>query len=309
MASEDGAATVEWTALVLLVSVALGAAGAAGAAGTATGAPGLARAIRCALLAGCRGEDRRLEEAYGTDVAAVVRAYAPNIVYERGTLVLPVDYRGCRRHRCADAADARGQDVWRSTRGRQATVFTHVVDRRGRGGDLFVQYWLYYPDSTYFGPAHRVSRWSIVAHTPLGALARRVGGHHADDWESYEVRVRPDGTVLARASAHRGYAGRRRWPNVNELPRQPPVPDLSGGRVATRRRTGAWTSATGWTRVSRGSHAGHLVDGPGRERRTDADGLVLVPIERLPAHDRATGFAVAPPWDKPVYADPGQNDT
>jgi hypothetical protein len=297
MASEDGAATVEWTALVLLVSVALGAAGAAGAARAAVEAPGLARAIRCALLAGCRGEDRRLEDAYGADVAGVVRAYAPNIVYERGTLVLPVDYRSCRRHRCADAADAAGQDVWRSGRGRQATVFTHAVDRRGRGGDLFVQYWLYYPDSTYFGPAHRDSRWSIVAHTPVGALARRVGGHHADDWESYQVRVRPDGTVLARASAHHGYAGRRRWPNLNELPVQP------------RPRTGAWTPATGWTRVSRGSHAGHLVGGPGNERRTDADGVVLVPIERLPARDRAAGFAVMPPWEKPVYADPDRNDT
>jgi hypothetical protein len=296
MRGERGAATVEWTALVLVVALALGA-GAAGAA--ALGAPGLARSLRCAVLAGCRGGDARLEAAYGADVASQVRFYAPGIVYEPGTLVLPVDFRRCRAHRCADAPDARGEDVWMSQRGgSRATVFSHVVDRRRSGGALYLQYWLYYPDSTYFGPAYAVSRTPVVRDTPAGRLAGKAAGHHADDWESFQVKVMPDGRVFARASAHHGYAGRLRWPNLNELP---------GDR---RRRASAWTPGTGWTRVSRGSHAGHVPDGPReRERRTEADGLTLVPLESLSAADRATRFAIVPPWRKPVYTDPERTDT
>lgn len=296
MRGERGAATVEWTGLVLVVAAVLATAGAV--AGTLT-APWLARAIRCAVLAGCRGEDRALAAVYGDDVAGQVRAWAPGFVYEPGTLTLPVDFRRCRAHRCADAPDAAGQDVWRSATGQsRATVFTHVVDRRAQGGALYVQYWLYYPDSTYQGTAYAVSRAKVVRDTPVGALAGKVAGHHEDDWESYQIKLMPDGRVFARASAHNGYAGRKRWPNLNELPDTP------------RRRTGAWTPDTGWTRVSRGSHAGHIPDGPrDDERRTEANGVALVPIERLSGGDLATSFAIVPPWRKPVYDDPERTDT
>jgi hypothetical protein len=287
---------VEWTGLVLVVAAVLGTA--TMVAGALAAGP-LARSIRCALLAGCHGEDRVLAVAYGDDVAGQVRAWAPGFVYEPGTLTLPVDFRRCRAHRCADAPDARGADVWRSAVGEsRATVFTHVVDRRARGGPLYLQYWLYYPDSTFLGPAHAVSRAPVVRHTPLGALAGKVAGHHDDDWESYQLKLMPDGRVFVRASAHNGYAGRRRWPNLNELPGE------------DRRRTGAWTPYTGWTRVSRGSHAGHIADGPGDdERRTESDGVALVPIERLSRSDLAGSFAITPPWRKPVYADPERTDT
>lgn len=301
---QRGQAAVEWVAVVLLVGLALAAGGAAAAA---VHAPGLARTVRCAVLAGCGGEDAALEAAYGDDVAGHVRAWAPGLAYEPGTLVLPVDFRACRAHRCADAPQARGRDVWRSSAGRRATVFTRVVDRRDRGGALYVQYWLYYPDSTWLGPAY------AARHVPVvGGLARRVSGHHRDDWESFQVRIARDGTVMARASAHHGYAGRRRWPNLNELPWEPPAPRLAGGRpeIGRRDRTGAWTPGTGWTRVSRGSHAGHVPEGPRRdERRTASNGVALVPLEALPAVDRETPFAVTPPWRKPVYADPEHTGT
>jgi len=303
--AQRGSATVEWTALVLVVACVLGAA--IVAVPGALHAPGFARAIRCAVLGGCHGEDARLEAVYGAEAAAFVRAFAPGIVYERGTSTLPVDYRHCRSHHCSDApADAR--EAWRSARGRPATVFTRVVDRRGVGGALYIQYWLYYPDSTYLGPARALGRAPVIAHTPLGALSRRAAGHHADDWESYQVRVDSGGMVTARASAHHGYAGLRRWPNLNELPREPSVTVPGVGRI-TRRRGGAWTPVTGWTRVSRGSHAGHLVPGAGDERRTISDGLVLVPVESLSTAERGERFAVTPPWRKPVYADPARTDT
>jgi hypothetical protein len=104
--------------------------------------------------------------------------------------------------------------------------------------------------------------------------------------------------VLARASAHGGYAGRPRWPNLDELPALP-----------GRERRPNWTASTGWVRLSRGSHAGHVPAGPDGGRRTLSAGIVLVPIETLPAHDRDTPFAVVPPWRKPVYADPERADT
>jgi hypothetical protein len=296
MRGERGAATVEWTGLVLVVAAVLGAT--ATVAGTLHAAL-LSRSIRCAVLAGCRGEDRVLAAAYGDDVAGHVRAWAPGFVYEPGTLTLPVDFRRCRAHRCADAPEARGMDVWRSRTGEsRATVFTHVVDRRASGGALYVQYWLYYPDSTYQGTAYAISRTRLVRDTPVGAVAGKVAGHHEDDWESYQVKVTPDGTVYSRASAHHGYSGRKRWPNFNELPGK------------EHRRAGAWTPGTGWTRVSRGSHAGHIPEGPHEdERRTEADGVALVPIERLSQGDLATSFAIVPPWRKPVYADPERTDT
>jgi hypothetical protein len=297
MRGERGQATLEWTTVVLLVAVALGAATYTAAA---LDAPWIGRVIRCAILAGCRGEDAMLADVYGADAAAFVRAYAPSIVYERRTLTLPVDFRDCRSHRCSDAPDAPGADVWMTTDGRRATVFTHVVDRRASGGDLFIQYWLYYPDSTYFGPAYAAGKAMprAIARTPLGTLTRAVAGHHEDDWESYQVRVTPAGQVFARASAHHGYSGYRRWPNLNQLPSSIPV-----------RRTAAWTPVTGWTRVSRGSHAGHLVDGPGEERRTASNGISVVPIETLSGADRDRRFGIAPPWGKRVYADPERLDT
>ena len=293
MASERGQASLEWTGAMLVVALVLAAAVALGGGAGAASAPAFARAIRCAVLVTCHGEDARLGAEYGSDAAAFVRAHAPNVAYEPGTSTLPVDFRRCRAHRCSDAPDLPGADVWRAARGgAAATVFTHVVDRRP-GGPLYVQYWLYYPDSTYNGKARALSKIPL-----LGAAAKPIAGYHRDDWESYQLRVDPEGRVFARASAHHGYAGRKRWPNLNEAPDLP-----------LRRRTGAWTPASGWTRVSRGSHAGHLVESPRGERRTVADGLRLVPIESLPAAVRAKAFAVSPPWEKAVYRDPEATGT
>jgi len=225
-----------------------------------------------------------------------VRRYVPNVAYEPGTMSLPVDFRRCRVERCADGPDRRGADVNRAARsGEQATVFTRVLDRRGRGGDLYIQYWLYYPTSNYEGRAVR----------------RRIGlggapFDHRDDWESYQVRITPSGEAFARASAHNGYAGRRRWPNTNELP-DVKVP-VTGWRVGPK-RTPAWTRATGWTRVSRGSHAGFIPTAAGDERRTEANGIAIVPIERLPTVDRNTRFEISPPWRKQAYTDPERTKT
>ncbi len=306
MGGERGQGTVEWAAAVLLVAVLLVG------AGVLIQAPWLPHRLACAVLVTCRGEAAALERAYGGEVAGYVRAFAPSLAYERETLTLPVDFRRCREHGCSDAAAAAGRDVWRSRAGRQATIFTRAIDRRAGGGALYLQYWLYYPDSTYQGDARAVDEAigdGPLGLTPAGLLAHALAGYHADDWESVQVRVGRDGRVWSRASAHHGYAGRKRWPNLNELPVQPPVPDPGRWRLVPRARTAAWTPSTGWARVTRGSHAGHIVAGPGGDRRTEADGIALVPLETLPDADRITGFAIEPPWRKAVYHDPEATGT
>ena len=189
MGDERGQATVEWAGLALLVAIVLAVGGAV------IHPPPLAQRIACAVLAGCHGEAAALEAAYGPDVGGLVRAFAPNLVYARGTLTLPVDFRACRRHGCADAPDTQGADVWRSDGGRQATVFTHAVDRRGSGGDLYLQYWLYYPDSTYNGPAHAITKagGDVLALTPAGMLIKTVAGHHTTTGRATRSASTPGG--------------------------------------------------------------------------------------------------------------------
>jgi hypothetical protein len=311
MASQSGQATIEWTAVVLLVAVVLGAAVAVVPAvdGRSLGSY-LAHAILCSARGGCDVGNDELAGAYGRADAELVRRFAPNIVYEPGTHTLPVDFRRCRSHRCSDAPDDKSLETALSNRGVPAAAFTHVVHR---GDDTFLQYWFYYPDSnSVVGPSSAV--WN---NSPL-ALAGRYPGYHRDDWEGYQVRVRRDGQAVVRATSHDGYQGCKQRECHNR-----------------------WMALTGWTRVSKGSHAGHIPfepqlvrDGrvqltldvsllrpfgyrplyPGvdlHERTTGAAGLDLIPIETLaPSVLRGTEWdGMAPPWLKEVYLDPLSNST
>jgi hypothetical protein len=313
--SERGAATVEWTGLVLVVTIALGATAAVGQRidGRSYGAF-LVHSIVCAIRGGCDDGDEALAAAYGSRDAALVREYAPGIVYEPGERALPVDFRECRSRYCSDAADDPRLDVHRSSRtGHAATAFTRVVRD---GGETFIQYWLYYPDSTST-VLNAAGAWN-TARGALGGVgigAPEYPGYHRDDWESYQVRIDGRGRASVRASSHGGY----QW--------------CKEARCSNR-----WGGATGWTRVSRGSHAGHipvrprLTDArltarppfvetryryrpqyPGRdlrERTTTSPALRLVPIERVPpASYRQLDPDVAPPWRKEVYADPRSDST
>jgi hypothetical protein len=257
----------------------------------------LARALVCAVKNDCGREHAALARAYGEGDAALVRRHAPNIVYEPGALTLPVDYRRCRSHRCSDAPDDRDLDVSRAKRGgAPATAFTHVVHK---GGRTYLQYWLYYPDSpsTFMG-----------SHAILETLGIHDPAFHPDDWEGYQVRIDRNGREAVRATAH-GHYQWCKWPK------------------GCRR----WGPKTGWTRVSRGSHAGHIPlktvpqlkkwgvaihyrpikPGAGlRERSTTAPGLHLVPLETLDHKTyRPLKGGIKPPWTKPVYADPAENSS
>jgi hypothetical protein len=281
---QRGQASVEWVGLLLLVSLVLAAALAFVPAmdGRPLGAA-LARALVCSVKGDCHAEGAALRRAYGERDAALVRAHAPNIVYEPGTLSLPVDYRRCRSHRCSDAPDDRDLDVHRSARGgKQATAFTRVVRR---GGKTYIQYWLYYPDSpsTFAG-----------SHGLLKTLGVKDPAFHPDDWEGYQVRIDASGRTSVRATKHGGYT----W---------------CKGHI-WHNRCERWGPPNGWTRVSRGSHAGHIPDRtPGmglRERSTAAPGIRLVPLETLD-HDtyRPLPGGINPPWMKDVYTHPAGNSS
>jgi hypothetical protein len=218
-----------------------------------------------------------------------------------------VDFRQCRSHRCSDAPDDPQLDVHHSARGDvPATAFTHVVHS---GGHTYLQYWLYYPDSNSVFPGSR-QLWDVARYATLGA-AGRYPGFHRDDWEGYQVEVDPGGRALARATAHQGYQ--------------------SCKFMRCRNR---WMPVTGWTRVSKGSHAGHIptvavrgnlhrphgskpwvvADRPAypgidlEERTTTAAGLRLVPIEGVDtAGLRFDG--ITPPWRKKVYTQPRSHST
>ena len=288
MGNQRGQAALEWVGLVLLVCLACGAAVAAGATaidGRPLGAE-LARSLVCAVRGGCDDGDDELRDAYGDSDAALVREYLPNLVYEPRTRTLPVDFRECRSHDCSDAPDEERLDVHR-TRGAEATVFTHLVrdTRSGTGGgQTFIQYWLYYPDSTstWMGSA---GLWNTVIER---ATKKDYPGYHRDDWESVQVRVEDaTGAARMRASSHHWYQG-----------------------CKERRCRNQWTPWTGWSRVSYGSHAGHIPQPRDPdERTTTAAGVRLVPLERLTAAERATEFEVTPPWEKRVYLDPRSTST
>ena len=305
MRRERGQATIESVALALLVALALAAALAAAAPhvdGRAFGGL-LAHRLVCAVRGGCDDGDAELARAYGERDARLVRAFAPGLVYEPGERQLPVDWRRCRAVRCASAPDDRELDAHRSETGASATAFTRVVRRHGR---LYLQYWLYYPDSnTTFASSDRL--WH-----GLRRAARTLGGYpgfHRDDWEGYQVRIDRRGRVAVRATSH-GHYQWCKWRSCRNV----------------------WGPGTGWTRVSRGSHAGHVPLGravalrgrgggrrprirsryrallPGRdlrERTTTADGLRLVPLESVARRGyRPLDRAVTPPWRKRVYRRP-----
>ena len=299
-ADQSGQATVEWSGVLLGLALALGGLLAIAPAidGRALGGF-LAHRIICAMTRDCHDGDAALGRAYGAAGGELVRAHAPNLVYEPGERQIPVDWRRCRRPECANAPDERGLDVHRSDRGERATVFTRVVRRAGR---TYIQYWLYYPDSnsTVLGSD---KLWEAVWLIPkLGGLVARTPrypGYHRDDWEAYVVRLEPNGSAWVRASSH-GH-----WQGCKE-----------------RDCRGEWTARTGWTRVSRGSHAGHIpLRGerrqvpllPGRdldERTTTSEGLRLIPLE---THDRrryrSRAEGVRPPWRKNAYRAPESDES
>lgn len=293
LTASEGQSTVEWTALVALVALLFVATLAA--LGASFPGAALARTIAAKMIcaadpaAGACDAPRsdELETAYGTEVATQLRASAPQIRYEGLDPHVPVDFRSCRKQGCARAR-RNSPRLTHNVKGEPATSFTHVVDCRtpespippeancsgDAAGSLYLQYWLYYPDSYT---------------KPFGEA-----GYHPDDWESYQVRVGPDG-VFDRASSHRSYD--------------------QEGRVAgwladagLRKRAG-WGPRSGYVWVSEGSHAGRRSDDGNFIFSTPASALRLIPIETAIYELDSHAFKASPAWRKDVYLDPESSGT
>lgn len=233
---ERGQAAVEFVALVLLAALVLGALVATSPRFDGRSFGGfLAFRIVCTIERDCHDGDGSLARAYGTRDAALVRDLAPNLVYEPGERQLPVDWRDCRRVACAEAPDEPDLDVHRTHAGERATAFTRILRR---GGRTYLQYWFYYPDSrsTWAGSDDLWDRaWGQAEDRGFVGERPAYPGTHRDDWEAYAIRIDPGGRAWVRASSHRHWQGCMRLWCKNR-----------------------WTARTGWTRVSRGSHAGHI---------------------------------------------------
>jgi hypothetical protein len=255
----------------------------------------LAERLVCAvrLTEDCVNEPL-LRAAHGPEVAALLRDHAPALLYEDGMTALPVDFRECRSDSCA--VGSRSGVVTRTNAGLRVVAFTHVIDCRSghvsatrawggecsgtRLGNLYLQYWLYYPGSA-------TAEGSTPLKGPIRHLSAALGHptYHPDDWEGFQVRVGAD-RIAVRATSHHGYNG--------------------------------WVSDTDRYFISGGSHAGRPVGAPPTPwlrlrfeppMRSTKDGrLVLIPLETLPGRDRYS-FAISPPWRKRVWWDPEYGGT
>ncbi|HEU0019987.1 MAG TPA: hypothetical protein VFQ14_06830 [Thermoleophilaceae bacterium] len=287
MREQRGQASVEWIVLVIVAALAFGGAltSLQGVDGRSLGGA-LAHRLTCAVKGGCDDGDDELEREYGAADAELVRRHLQGLVFEPGERQLPVDWRNCRAVDCAQTADDRDLDAHRSESGQPLTVFTRVLRR---GSRRYIQYWFYYPDSN--------TTWAgsdkIWKHSPVGRVNQlvrgsdRYPGFHEDDWEGATVRVEADGRAAVRVTSH----GHWQW-------------------CKQRRCEGRWGPTTGWTRVSRGSHAGHVpTDGePGtgsRERTATPDAVRLIPLEGIDKRRyRRLDPGISPPWEKDAYVNP-----
>jgi hypothetical protein len=308
--AERGQASPEWIGLVMVVALFLSTL--LGLLAPLPVGALLARTLGSKLICAVELSDscRRVPElaaAYGDQLAEQLRDHAPAIFSEKGMRVLPIDYRSCRSAACADGSEARV--VARSRAGEPATAFLHVVDcrpgtpapfaginnpedcRGARAGNLYLQYWLYYPES------------ATLRSVPVAGPK----GYHRDDWESYQVRIGADGQADARASSHHGYSyggGAGNWGSDTGIGPWREASDAVG--LHSR---GGWGPETGMVVVSGGSHAGN-VDSLPCCRMTPPRRLSLVPLEPAAAGEGPEPhFAIPPPWRKHVWVDPEAGDT
>lgn len=310
---EGGQGTVEWVGLLAVVALVLVASTAA--LGRVPGAD-LARALGSKLLCAAAladhcGEEPVLFAAYGEEIGRLVRSHVPAIAFERGSRALPVDFRRCRSPVCADGS-ARGL-VERTDSGLPVTAFVHVIDCREpaestasadrppgtvrlncsgeRAGNLYIQLWLYYPDSA----------------TMRGVPVAGARGFHRDDWESVQVRIAPDGNVDERASSHHGYNHSAGPHNAGSDAGAAPLRGLAEA-LGARPRNG-WGPSEGLLRVSGGSHAGNVEGYFDLDRIVSGPRVHLVPLEPVAALGHRYRFAVPPPWRKRAWTDPEATGT
>ena len=235
-ADERGQAAVEFVALVLLAALVLGALVAASPRFDGRSFGGfLAFRIVCTIERDCHDGDgsltRRTERATPPSSATSPPTWSTS----RASGSFPSTGATAAASPAPRRPDEPDLDVHRTHAGERATAFTRILRR---GGRTYLQYWFYYPDSrsTWAGSDDLWDRaWGQAEDRGFIGETPAYPGTHRDDWEAYAIRIDPGGRAWVRASSHRHWQGCMRLWCKNR-----------------------WTARTGWTRVSRGSHAGHI---------------------------------------------------
>jgi hypothetical protein len=301
---ERGQGTVEWVGLTCLLTLLLVTLVAVGVRvpGTAL-ADSIFEKLLCAVsMADSCGDEPHLIAAYGTAVGKLANDHMPSLIFEKGSRALPVNFRRCRDTACADGP-RRGL-IRRSNRGLPVAAFVHVIDCRPgkaepseadcsgeRAGNLYVQYWTYYANS------------ATLRGVPI--VGRK--GFHGDDWESVQIRVRPDGDIDQRASSHHGYNHARGIANAGSDTGIGLLKDIAEA-LGARARNG-WGPETRLLLVSGGSHAGNSWGPADVSRATPSRSVHLIPLEKIAAVGRDLKFAIGAPWLKHAWRDPEAEGT
>ena len=173
--TERGSASVEHAGLLALVSLLLIVAIAAVATGGEVDAGRelagtIGKRIACGprLPGACRHHP--LVPAYGWPLARLARALAPAPdarTGPSGLLLVPVDFRRCRRESCAVAA---GPHLTAS--GRRPTAFTQIADRRRSLGWVELTYWLYRPTIGWERVTRRATQADVEAASGTPVLLK-----------------------------------------------------------------------------------------------------------------------------------------
>ena len=186
----------------------------------------------------------------------------------------------------------------RSTAARRRSAATEAAgaDCSGeRAGNLYLQYWFYYPGSATGRGEHAAEA------ARSGRRARRSGRPTLPPGRLGELQVRigPDGRASRAPAPTSGYG--YELGGVDPDPR-PRAAHRAGGAVVLRRRApvvNGWGPDLGTLYVSGGSHAGSARVDRDVGRATTGHRLRLVPLRAIAQHD-GTAFAVTPPWRKGV---------
>lgn len=179
MRDETGTASVEHVGLVALFAL-LAIAAIAALAGDGAIDPRdslgstLARRLACAPRPPEPCRRHPLVSAYGRPLARLVRALAPAPVAlpgPGGLLLVPVDFRRCRRPGCAvPRAGAAGLHLTGS--GRRTTAFVSVEDRRRDLGRVELTYWLYRPGLGWQRLVRHADRRDVEAASGVRVLLK-----------------------------------------------------------------------------------------------------------------------------------------
>ena len=245
-----------------------------------------------------------LDDVYGSELAELVREYAPGLIYETGMSALPVDFRQCRITSCS-GGEGPGERR-RSQEGKRVSAFVHVVDCRederaaGWRGLLGRPRRQPLPPVLLLLPGERNASRASSAASAITMTTGSPSGCGSGPTAT-PTFARPPTTATTTS-----------WGWTTGARTRGSALCATSRRRSALRAEGGWGPDTGWLFVSGGSHAGNA---KGDLRRigswTTPSNVNLIPLEPIAAADEHAEFefAVDPPWRKDVWWNPEAEGT